>query len=430
MASIRERNGNYQITVSCGYDIKGKKLLETATFTPDPSLTPKKREKAVLEFAQQFETKVKNGLIMSGNKITLHEFSERWINEYAKINLAPGTVTKYQEELDAKILPALGHLKLTALKPHKVNAFFVSLTKDGVRKDGKPGGYSKASIMKTRNVLSSILRTATEWEIIDRNPCDAIRLQGVGAEEKVTFFTPKQVAVFLDYIEKPYTINVGGHKRIDDTGLSYTVGDYTITKSIPEQVKILFILAIYTGLRKGELLALQWDDINFGADIVQVSKAVTIVDGKPMCKAPKTKTSHRSVSIPHSLTERLADLKQSQDEFRAQVGDYWQGDNWIFTQDNGKMMNYSTPYQALQDTITRYNSNKPAHQQLPHIPFHGLRHTSATLLIASQQDMKTVSKRLGHAQTSTTMNIYAHALQESDRKAADALENLLEKHSQ
>ena len=127
MASIRERNGSYQITVSCGYDIKGKKLLETTTFTPDPSLTPKKREKAVQEFAQQFETKVKNGLFMSGNKITLQEFSERWISEYAKINLAPGTVAKYQEEIDAKILPALGHLKLTALKPHKINAFFASL---------------------------------------------------------------------------------------------------------------------------------------------------------------------------------------------------------------------------------------------------------------------------------------------------------------
>ena len=430
MASIRERNGSYQITVSCGYDIKGKKLLETTTFTPDPSLTPKKRDKAIQEFAQQFETKVKNGLLMSGSKITLQEFSERWISEYAKINLAPGTITKYQEELEAKILPELGHLKLTELKPYKINAFFASLTKDGVRKDGRPGGYSKASIMKTRNVLSSMLRTAAEWEIIERNPCDKVRLQGVSAEEKVTFFTPEQVATFLDYIEKPYIINVSGHRRIDDTGLPYTVGNYTITKFIPEQVRILFILAIYTGLRKGELLALQWDDINFETDVVQVSKAVTIVEGKPICKSPKTKTSYRSVSIPHSLTKRLSNLKQTQDEFRSQAGDYWQGDNWIFTQDNGKMMNYSTPYQALQDTITRYNSDKPANQQLPPIPFHGLRHTSATLLIASQQDVKTVSKRLGHAQTSTTMNIYAHALQESDRKSANALEALPEKHPQ
>ncbi|NCE75429.1 site-specific integrase [Anaerotruncus sp. X29] len=428
MASIRERNGSYQITVSCGYDINGKKILETTTFTPDPSLTPKKREKAVKEYAQQFEIRVKNGFAMDGRKITLKEFSDRWMEEYAKINLQPGTATKYAEELNDKILPVLGHLKLSELKPHIINAFFASLTRDGARKDGKAGGYSKATIMKTRNVLSSMLRTATEWEIIDTNPCDKVRLQGEYAAEKLKFFTPEQTAVFLDYIEKPYIIQVGGHKRVDDTGIPYTVGDYEIEKSIPEQIKVMFYLAIYTGLRKGELLALQWSDVDFDTDIVQVSKAVTIVAGKPVCKIPKTKTSRRSVSIPHSLTERLAALRQSQEEFRSQVGDYWQGENWIFTQDNGRMMNYSTPYQALQDTITRYNKDKPTEQQLPHIPFHGLRHTSATLLIASQQDVKTVSTRLGHAQTSTTMNIYAHALQESDRKAADALETLLEKY--
>lgn len=92
-------------------------------------------------------------------------------------------------------------------------------------------------------------------------------------------------------------------------------------------------------------------------------------------------------------------------------------------------MNYSTPYQAFQDTISRYNKDRPSEQQLPCIPFHGLRHTSATLLIASHQDIKTVSSRLGHAQPSTTMNIYAHALQESDRKAADALKALLRQAS-
>jgi len=425
MAGITKRNGHYRITVSCGYDIYGKKLSETTTFTPDPTLSPKKQEKAVMDFAHEFEAKVKSGLVMTGGKITLQEFSERWMAEYAKVNLQPGTVTKYRQELNDKILPALGHLKLSELRPHRVNSFFASLTQDGARKDGKPGGYSKGSIRKTRNVLSSILRTATEWEIMDSNPCDKVRLQAMDMTETVKFFTPEQTAVFLSYIEKPYTVHISGHKRVDDTGQPYTVGDYTVTKTIPEQIRILFNLAIYTGLRKGELLALQWEDINCHDDLVQVRKSVTMVGGRPVCKAPKTKTSTRTVSIPHFLSERLEQLHESQDDFKAKVGDYWQGDNWVFTQDNGRMMNYSTPYQALQDTINRYNKGRPVDEQLPLIPFHGLRHTSATLLIASQQDVKTVSTRLGHAQTSTTMNIYAHALKESDRKAADALENML-----
>ena len=425
MAGITKRNRSYRISVSCGYDISGKKQVETVTFTPDPTLSPKKQEKAAEAFAQAFEARIRNGSAMNGRKITLKEFSDRWIAEYASVNLQPGTVTKYLQELNDKILPALGHLKLLELKPHRVNSFFASLTQDGARKDGRSGGYSKGSIRKTRNVLSSILHTATEWEIIDSNPCDKVRLQAMDMTESVKFFTPEQTATFLSYIEEPYTVQISGHKRIDDTGKPYTVGDYTVSKTIPEQIRMLFNLAIYTGLRKGELLALQWDDVDYHKDQIQVRKSVTMVDGKPVCKSPKTKTSARTVSIPHFLSERLEQLHKSQNAFIAQVGDYWQGDNWIFTQDKGRMMSYSTPYQALQDAINRYNKDRPADEQLPLIPFHGLRHTSATLLIASQQDVTTVSKRLGHAQTSTTMNIYAHALQESDRKAADALENML-----
>lgn len=429
MASIRERNGSYQITVSCGRDIHGKKLRETTTFTPDPSLTPKKREKAVEEFARQFEAQVQNGAAMDGRKITLKEFSDRWVVEYAAQKLQPATVAAYRNELDEKILPVLGHLKLSELKPHNINAFFVAMTQDGARKDGKRGGYSKGTIAKTRNVISSVLRTAAEWEIIERNPCDKVRLQGESTAEKLKFFTPEQASTFLSYIEQPYTVKIKGHKRTDDTGVPYTVGDYKTTKTVPEQIRVLFNLAVYTGLRKGEILALQWSDINFTTDAIRVSKAVTLVDGKPVIKAPKTKTSHRTISIPHFLTERLNELRKDQLRYRLSVGDYWQGKDWVFTQDNGKMMNYSTPYQAMQDIIRRYNADKAPDKQLPLIPFHGLRHTSATLLIASKQDMKTVSSRLGHAQTSTTMNIYAHALQESDRKAATALENMLLKQA-
>lgn len=429
MASIRERNGSYQITVSTGRDIYGRKLRETATFTPDPTLTPKKRAKAVEEFARDFEQKIKNGAAMDGRKVTLKEFADRWVLEYAEQKLQPATVKKYREELQEKILPILGHLKLSELKPHNLNAFFVSMAQDGARKDGKCGGYSKGTIAKTRNVVSSVLRTAAEWEIIDRNPCDKVRLQGESTAEKLKFFTAEQTTTFLTYIEQPYTVKIRGHKRVDDTGTPYTVGDYETTKSVPEQLKVLFNLAVYTGLRKGELLALRWPDIDFKSDLVRVSKSVTMVDGKPEVKAPKTKTSYRTVSIPHSMTERLKRLHTEQLKYRLHVGDYWQGNDWVFTQDNGKMMNYSTPYQAMQDIIRRHNAGKDPDDQLPLIPFHGLRHTSATLLIASKQDVKTVSSRLGHAQTSTTMNIYAHALQESDRKAANALENLLAKQA-
>lgn len=428
MASIEERNGSYRITVSTGRDIFGKKLRERTTFTPDPSLTPKKRQKAVEDFARDFEAKVLNGIVMDGRKISLKEFTDRWLKEYASQHLEPGTIEKYQDELD-KVLPALGHLKLSELRPHNLNSFFVSLTKDGARKDGKPGGYSKGSIAKTRNVLSSVLRTAAEWELIEKNPLDKVRLNAEDAADKIKFFTTEQAARFLDYIEKPYKVKTKGHKRKDDTGKEYTVGDYESTKDIPEQIRVLFILAIYGGLRKGELLALEWSDIDFKADTVSITKAVSVVAGQQITKAPKTKTSRRIVAIPHFLTQRLQKLRTERIKYRLSLGDYWQGDDWVFIQENGKQMSYSTPYSAFHDTLVRYNADRVEADQLPLIPFHGLRHTSATLLIADRQDIRTVSSRLGHAQASTTMNIYAHALQETDRKAADALEGMLVKHA-
>lgn len=128
--------------------------------------------------------------------------------------------------------------------------------------------------------------------------------------------------------------------------------------------------------------------------------------------------------IPHFLTERLQALKAQREEFIRQVDNYWQEKQWGFIQDNGKLMNYSTPYQTFHDTILRYNKGKSPQEPLPLIPFQRLGHTSAPLLIAEHQDLKTISRRLDHAQISTTMNIYAHALNQSDRKAADALESM------
>ena len=101
------------------------------------------------EFARKFEADIKNGVALDGRKITLKEFVDRWLEEYAAQKLQPGTVEKYKAELDKKILPVIGHLKLSELRPAALNSLFVGMTKDGARKDGKAGGYSRGTIKKT-----------------------------------------------------------------------------------------------------------------------------------------------------------------------------------------------------------------------------------------------------------------------------------------
>ena len=429
MASIQKRGNAYSIRVCVGRDVYGKQIWKTTTFTPPTGLTPKKRQKAVEVFAVEFEQKCRNGKLLDGEKITLKGFIERWRSERAEQELQPGTLDKYNDAINHFILPALGHLKLTEIKPHSINKFLVDLTKDGCRHDGKPGGYSKGTIHKISNVLSSILRTATEWEVIERNPCDPVRVKAEDTADKIKFFTPQQTAVFLDYIEHPFTIQTRGHSRVDDTGKPYTVGDYTSTKELPTQIKVLFTLAIFSGLRKGEILALKWEDVDFENNTVAVTKAAAMVKGEQIVKVPKTRNSYRVVSIPHSVTEKLRKLQLEQTRYRLSVGDYWQGEGWVFTQDNGRMMNYSTPYKSLQDILTHYNADKAEADKLPMIPFHGLRHTTATLQIAAGTDVRTVSSIMGHRETSTTMNIYAHNLKTAEQEAVNRVEEMIAKQA-
>lgn len=429
MASIQKRGDSYRIVVSMGYDVNHKKLVEITTFTPDKNLTPKKRQKAVEDFAYEFEKKCRNHERLEGEKTTLKEFVERWRSEKAEQELQSSTLERYDGIIKDFILPGLGHLKLTEIKPHTVNGFFVALTKDGSRHDGKPGGYSKGTITKISAVLSSILQTAVLWELIERNPCDAVRLKAEDAAEKIKFFTPQQTALFLDYIEHPFTIHIKGHTRTDDTGKQYTVADYTSTKELPEQLKVLFSLAVYTGLRKGEILALTWDDVDFENNTVAVTKAAAVVNNQQIVKVPKTRNSYRKISIPHSVTEKLRKLRFEQTRYRLQAGSYWQGENWIFTQDNGKMMSYYTPCHALHDSIDRYNADKAEADKLPVIPFHGLRHTKATLQLAAGTDVRAVSAIMGHRETSTTLNIYSHSLQTAEQEAANRMEQLIAKQA-
>lgn len=429
MASIQKRGESYRIVVSMGYDVNGKKIVETTTFTPDKNLTPKKRQKAVEDFAYEFEKKCRNHERLEGEKTTLQEFVKRWRAEKAEQELEASTLERYDAIIQDFILPAIGHLKLTELKPHTVNAFFVGLTKDGCRHDGKKGGYSKGTITKISAVLSSILQTAVLWEVIERNPCDPVRVKAEDTAEKVKFFTPQQTAAFLNYISHPYTITTKGHTRTDDTGKQYSVGDYTSTKELPLQLKVLFTLAIYSGLRKGEILALTWDDVDFENNTVAVTKSAAVVKGEQIVKVPKTRASYRKVSIPQSVTARLRKLQVEQTRHRLKVGAYWQGENWIFTQDNGKMLSYYTPCHALHDAIKRYNADKAEADKLPVIPFHGLRHTKATLQLAAGTDVRTVSSILGHRETSTTLNIYSHSLQTAEQEAVDKMERLIAKQA-
>lgn len=401
MASIRKRGSSYQITVSNGRRIDGSQIVETATFTPDPKRTEKQNQKALEKFVFEFEEKVKSGKFLDGEKITFQAFSDTWLSDYALQHLEPTTIDIYKKLLRVHIIPAIGNLKLARIQPSHLNRLYNVMLQE--RKDGKLGGYSPTTIKRVHALISSILNTAVKWNVMLENPCERVSPPKQTRDaDSIQFFTLEQTGVFLAAVDAALAAG-----------------------RIRTQHKIFFHLALFCGLRRGELVALTWSDFDFNRCTVSITKSTGLVDGKPFTKAPKNKTSVRTVSVPESVMLLVRNYQREQYRLRLSLGSYWKGSNYVFIQADGKQMYPSTPYSVFKDVIHRHNQMASDAELLPDIPLHGLRHTSATLLISQNVDIRTVSGRLGHAQTSTTMNIYSHQLQSMDEKAAGTLETLL-----
>lgn len=426
MASIEKRitkkGITYTITVSNGYDITGKKLREKTTYIPDISMTPKQQEKALQAFVFEFEQKVKQGKFLSGEKITFKEFALKWLKEYAKNQLAVTTYDSYCNSLNKHIYPLLGHYKLAQIKPLHLQSIYNKWTSEGLQ---------PATVKRRHAIISVILKTAVRWQIINTNPCEKVQLPKPNKDiSDIKYFTPEQVNIFLQSLDESYSTTYKSHTRIDDTGKQYSVKEYTEYRTLPKQLKLFYILAIYTGMRRGELVALTWDDIDFNNNMINVNKSTTVGANGIVNKGTKNKASIRNISIPLNITNILRDYKKEQTALRLRLGNLWEGKGHIFIQWNGKQMYPDTATHTFRELLIKHNSsdkvkNNP-YLKLPLIPLHGLRHTNATLLISSNKiDIKTIQKHLGHASTNTTLNIYAHPLEDLEQGCANAIEEII-----
>ena len=184
------------------------------------------------------------------------------------------------------------------------------------------------------------------------------------------------------------------------------------------QHRTMIQLFLLSGLRRGELCGLEWGDIDFGRQLLTVRRASQYLPGKGIfTKETKTATSDRTIKLPKQAFEILREYKRWQNEERLKMGDRWESSNRIFAQYDGKPVH--------PDSISGWFRDFIAKTDLPKVSIHSLRHTNITLLIAAGVPLRTVSYRAGHAQTSTTANIYSHAIRTADEMAAEVLEDML-----
>lgn len=433
MASIRKRKNSYQITVSNGVDANGKRIERTMTYHPDPSLTPKQQEKALNKAVMEFEEKVKNENCFDGDRMTFSQFYEKWYHEYGEIELEKTTLSVYHHNITTKVLPVLGNIKLSSIKTLHLTSLYNSLRKDGSRMDGKKTGYSTGTIKKIHTAISSVLNQAVLWGIIEYNPCNKIKkFKGTKDIDDIEYFTDEQVIRFFSALDMEYDKPFKERKRKDSTGKEYTVASYDRKITIPMQFKVLYYLAVYSGARRGELISLQWNDVDFQNNAIIISKSTGYTNREMYLKGTKNKSSNRVISLPLSVMNMLKKYKKQYLEYQLQLGSEWAIDengnrlNFLFIQSNGKQMHISTPLKKFHSIIQMYNETVENEcDKLPMLKLHSLRHTCATLLISQGIDIATVAGRLGHSQASTTLDVYTHALRKMDNVASEKLEELL-----
>lgn len=448
IASIRKRGkDSYQITVSVGVDELGNRKRFCKTVRRDPGLTDKEWEKELSYMAASFEKSVRDGMYYDSSKITLNQFVEIWRKDYAGKYLAPKTLLRY-EGLLARILPALGHLKLCDIRPIHLHRFYNNLRELGIKNDaryypteafihyisqmkakdfadqakiniktartimkGAPTNkaveickameldISNSFIQKNQSALgdrtilhhhrliNSILEKAVKWQILPDNPARKVEAPKVKEKKDTPHFTEEDLPRLFSLLDR---------------------------ESIKHQAWIY--VAIFCGCRLGELGGLEWKDVDFENNTITIREALQSLPGYgTFIKDTKNETSARIVAMPQIAMDVLQEYKEWQDKQKEIMGDLWTETGMVFTQNNGKLMYEYTPSQWFTKFRRKHG--------IPDVPFHGLRHTNASLLIGEGIDVRTVSGRLGHARPTTTMDIYAHFLRRPDKVAAVKLDD-------
>lgn len=438
MASIEKRGNTYKITVSCGYDSYGKKIRETDTFVPDPKWSEDRARKEAEKYAVRFEDRIRAGVSTSGDKTTFEKFSRIFLADMKEsMDLAESTLADYEQRLRDRIIPAIGQMKLTQITNHVVKEFLKELRKDNSRLDGKKGNLAESTITKYRAAISTVLSYAVEEGYLSINPLiysGKQRGRGkVKREYKTKQLTIDQAKRFLWILDHPVTIRHKSHS-VKRGGKAVQIKAYDQLWSLDLKWQLFFYIALFTGARRGEIVSLLWSDIDFSKNTIHFSKSTAVVKGEIIHKETKTYAT-RQCSVPDIVISAAKRLMNEQKQICLQLGDYWKGsrgkqfrDNFVFIRDDGAQMHVDSPRTEFKRVIRIYNSNvaKDETEMIPdNLTLHDLRHTTASILINKKLDPRSVSGVLGHANTSTTLNIYAYFFHQSSTEAADIMSSAL-----
>ncbi len=392
MATIQKRKNksgglSFLIKVSLGYDINDKQIIKSMTWKPETSMTIRQAEKEANRQAVLFEDKCKSSNL-TNKSVRFQQLANEWL-EYVETTqkMKPSTIVRLKT-LRERTYKAIGNIYVDNLTYRQIQSFIISLSRDGTnQKTGK--GLSQKTQRHYLSFISDVMRYAKKCGLILNNPCVDISTVKTDKKEK-DIYSLEELKTLL--------------KRIDSKAAT--------------NYKVLFSILGYCGLRRGEVLGLEYKDIDFHSGVVSIVRTSNYQTGLGVyTSTPKTKSSCRKILLQPNILDLIKQLKTEQHAKAIKCGDLWNETDRLFVTWCGKPMHPNTPYTWLKRFCEEEN--------LPFKGLHSFRHTVATQAIIGGQNYKSVSSILGHSQTSTTMNIYAHATQESNMEVFNCIADLI-----
>jgi integrase len=369
---FRKRGTKWSFSVDIGRDAgTGKRKQKTVSGFK----TKKEAEKSCAELISQIE----NGNYVENTKDTLSSFLNDWLEMKGKQTLKATTLDTYTRTINSRISPAIGKMKLFEIQPIHIQRFYSDLFEEGL---------SHEYVLLIHRILRSAFNTAYKWQLLQKNVMDHVEIPKVPKKEMKTW-TLEQAQKFLSYV--------------NETDAQYYIAYY---------------LAIYTGMRRGEIFGLRWKSIDFDNYKISITQTLSWVSGKGLIfQDAKTRESHRSISISTSVVEELKIHQEEQNKQKLRLGAAYT--------DNDLVCPSSTGHPANTQIAVHYFKVYSERAGVPVIRFHDLRHTHATLLLKLGENPKVVSERLGHSTIQLTLDRYSHVLPDMQKEASSKFERAM-----
>lgn len=377
-------NKKYRISIEKGRKQDGTRNRITETFEGTLKQAIDRRDELLYE--------VKHFQIKPDSNMNFLEYAKLWLKDYAEINIKPSTLYGYKSCLNAHILPRFKDYKLSDITVYELEKFYNDLRKTKSLNPDSNGNHnllSEAVVRHQHSLLCVMLNTAVKWDFINFNPCLKLTKPPTVTRKEMKFYDEEELKKLFQHLE------------YED--LTFKTAIYLLTLG---------------GMRRGECLGLFWENIDFEKKTITIKNNLLNIREKGVyLDTPKTKKSKRTISLPDICFDLLKKLKAKQELEKEMFSNDWMDTEFVFKDEYG---NYYNPSRLSRQWVLFQKRHN-----LKHIRLHDLRHTCATYLLSHNVPIATVSKKLGHSNIYTTLDVYTHSVDSDDIEASNLLNNMV-----